>query len=99
MSKYDICEIRKDKNGNVSCYARETKYLCCGDLYGQDNDEKCEYLSPNGCTIKCLGCKLWLCAEARFKTVKLNKKVAVKYYQIFQHIHRLKLPTEIRKPF
>jgi hypothetical protein len=31
-----------------------TTYCCNG----------CKYVSPKGCTVKCLRCKLWLCSEA-----------------------------------
>lgn len=40
------------KNGE--CF----NYGCC---YG------CKHLSENGCTVKALSCKLWLCDEARLK--------------------------------
>lgn len=31
-----------------------TKNWCCGG---------CPHLGPNGCTVKALGCKLWLCGQ------------------------------------
>lgn len=36
---------------------------CCDD---------CNYLGANGCTIKCLGCKLYLCSDISKRDLELS---------------------------
>lgn len=44
---------------------------CC---YSYSKKENCKYLGVNGCTIKCLGCKLFTCFYLR-KTEKARYKI------------------------
>lgn len=51
------CQIRFDEAGQPSCTASragiiKSSKLCC---------DNCKHLGPQGCTIKCLGCKLAWC--------------------------------------
>lgn len=48
---YNPCQIHKDATGEVRC-ANRSYGPCC---------DSCRFLGPNGCTTKCLLCKLWLC--------------------------------------
>jgi hypothetical protein len=64
LDKYNPCDIRKDKTGHVTCTCtrsdsdycgrtkKQQKQLCC---YG------CQFLTKNGCRVRCLMCKLHLC--------------------------------------
>ena len=55
FDKYNPCEIKRE-GSKVSCVGglkQEGNELCC---YG------CGYLGKNGCTVKALDCKLWLCS-------------------------------------
>lgn len=64
LKKHNPCQIQRDEQGVVSCadtrrMAQEkyrTPMLCCGG---------CQHLGPNGCTVKSLSCKLWLCTTIR----------------------------------
>ena len=50
FKKYNYCDIKDN-----TCYqARRCGCIsfCC---------KRCEYLSDNGCTVKSLTCKLWIC--------------------------------------
>lgn len=35
----------------------------------------CPHLGPNGCTVKALGCSLWLCGNANSKADKAGKRL------------------------
>jgi len=74
------CGIRPDVMGTMDCLVGRLKH-CCG---------RCEYLGENGCTTKCLGCKLTLCYDlkkrdskpvvAAYRVLKPAKLVARRYY-------------------
>lgn len=49
IKKHNPCQIHKDISGKVHCLRSSP---CCGG---------CGFLGPDGCTTKCLGCKLSLC--------------------------------------
>jgi hypothetical protein len=52
IKKYNPCQIYKDAAGEACCVRN---HPCCSG---------CKFLGPNGCTTKCLGCKLGLCTAA-----------------------------------
>lgn len=58
------CKIHHEKvpsqPDKITCVGHEP---CC---------TSCRYLSDNGCTIKCLGCKLWLCPTASERHLRLQ---------------------------
>ena len=69
LKRHNPCQIQRDEAGVVSCAdtrrSAQNKYgtpvekaqsLCCGG---------CQHLSPQGCTVKSLSCKLWLCTTIR----------------------------------
>ena len=69
IKKYNPCNIRLKKIGAV-CKVKE---ICCSG---------CFYLSNNGCTTSCLGCKLTFCEdlkddETTHKVMKLLKPLYV----------------------
>jgi len=51
IKKYNPCGIQI-KKGKVTC--KQGKMRCCNN---------CFYLSNNGCTVKCLGCKFGFCPD------------------------------------
>ena len=53
--------------GKGSCPCPELDY-CCGT---------CPKVGKNGCKVKCLGCKLFLCGHLRDKLPELNAKLSV----------------------
>jgi hypothetical protein len=55
LTKTNPCRIKKDDQGKVSCCGEDNPCLCCSG---------CKHLSPDGCAVKSLACKLWLCGEA-----------------------------------
>ena len=61
IKKYNPCQIHKDDSGKVSCLLTSP---CCTN---------CKFLGPEGCTTKCLGCKLALCGAAREANSELSK--------------------------
>ena len=60
--KLDICEWHEGIHG-FECL----RYFdpCC------ETGKACEHLSNNGCTIKSLSCKLWLCSTANSKLQRI----------------------------
>jgi len=72
FKEYNPCEIGKNIFGEVCCRRKLCNQLCCGG---------CKYLSKNGCTIKCLSCKLCLCVGTGLIHIKLYKlwKIAYRY--------------------
>ena len=67
FNKYNVCNIKDGK-----CFAaREDKVRltynnCCGE---------CKHLDfKKGCTIRSLGCKLYVCYEAEIKLKEFSKK-------------------------
>lgn len=55
------CKIHTDLKRGVLCARDEPP--CCGG---------CEYLNSNGCTVKCLRCKLFLCGPNTALHYKLS---------------------------
>ena len=71
IKKYNPCQIHKDALGKDHCL-RDSP--CCGG---------CKFLGPNGCTTKCLGCKLGLCQAAGGANIELYR-ILVKMRYIAQ---------------
>lgn len=82
------CEIRINSKGKLTCKGIESKEeqnrdtLCCGpcELDPEDNNSvfkwpygACNHLSPQGCTVKSLSCKLWFCKSA-WKNIIKNRE-------------------------
>jgi len=61
IKKYNPCQIYKDARGKAHCLR---DLPCCGG---------CKFLGPDGCTTKCLGCKLGLCETAQNANLELYK--------------------------
>lgn len=55
LDKHNPCQI-KDKKCIGKVYANES--FCCNG---------CEFLTKNGCRVKALWCKLWLCAGVLYE--------------------------------
>ena len=63
IKKHNPCNIRITKKG-ICCeheYYNGYSRLCCGG---------CDFWSENGCTVKCLACKLLICWSTRNNIVK-----------------------------
>ena len=74
LAVYNPC-LNCTVNGNITCRGqalsisrkRDVNTLCCGDdefNSAKPGENKCRYHSEKGCTVKSLGCKVWLCEEA-----------------------------------
>ncbi|KKN73089.1 hypothetical protein LCGC14_0403980 [marine sediment metagenome] len=72
FKQYNPCEIGKNIFGEICCRNTLSTKLCCTG---------CEHLSKNGCTVRCVACKLCLCVGTGSIYLKLYKlrKVAYKY--------------------
>lgn len=69
IKTHNPCQIQKDAAGGVRCLsetmsAGTDRSLCCTN---------CRFLEPNGCTTRCLGCKLSLCGIAMGANLELNR--------------------------
>ena len=75
FKKYNPCNIHK-KGNNVTCIGKTApcKTLCCYEC-SSFCGLSTHYYWDNGCTIKCLGCKLFLCFPARDKHPIFSKKL------------------------
>ncbi|GAG08708.1 unnamed protein product, partial [marine sediment metagenome] len=62
LKRYNPCNIRIENGGLVCNLESDSKTLCCSH---------CQYLGENGCTTKCLGCKIGMCwqGDSMQKTV------------------------------
>ena len=49
--------------------------------------ERCPFLGPTGCTIKCLACKLWLCNYSALSPTSRNKLWDMQYEAEEYNIH------------
>jgi len=75
FKQYNPCNIRK-KGNRVTCIGKTDpcKTLCCYECSPFCNLTGYYYWN-SGCTVKCLGCKLFLCRPARKKSPILSKKL------------------------
>jgi len=68
LKQVNPCEIQKIKHCGVKdiviCrgYASGEKELCCGAFL---DEPSCKHWSKNGCTVKSLRCKAWVCDTVR----------------------------------
>ena len=60
LKKYNPCNISAD---GKTCIGGTP---CCTG---------CDHLSSKGCTVKALGCKLWLCYTAQIKNPECDKEL------------------------
>jgi len=65
IKKYNPCHIRTLESGEVKCL----RFVgpCCTD---------CRHLDKNGCTVTCLGCKLWVCEHIEEFRPNFTRKIA-----------------------
>ena len=65
-NSYNLCNIRTDGGNSgtlVTCHY--CPYFCC---------EGCRHMGPQGCRVKSLSCKLWLCEKALVKAPDAVKR-------------------------
>ena len=89
IKKHNPCNIHK-RGDKVICAGKTDpcKTLCCYEcspLCGLSSNNYWE----NGCTVKCLGCKLFLCWPARKRCPALSKKL----YRLSDKALMLGLPS------
>lgn len=60
------CGVHKDEDGKLKCLYRID--WCC---------EGCKHLTPTGCGVKALSCRLWLCSAARHKAGNAEVVIAL----------------------
>lgn len=86
FKKYNPCNIHT-KNNKTRCMNKLYKhnYLCCCMW-----SNECKH-SKNGCTIKCLACKLFMCSRIFYVYDKNGiQKINKKYKHFVNKITRLK---------
>jgi len=76
---HDPCKI---KNGK--CILKRKKPNGLDITYGTCCGRSCIYLSKTGCTIKCLGCKIYNCAYIRGRYRGLTKIIDL-FYQFIDY--------------
>jgi len=68
--EYDPCKIRHMPTGEIACVAHATlnskMTCCCGN---------CKWLGRNGCRVRALYCKVWICSTLRGKNPKLERQL------------------------
>jgi hypothetical protein len=80
FKKYNPCKIYiKDKRIHCKYHQRgipltNKYYLCCGN---------CKHCSTDGCTVKCLSCKLHTCHQFEYSYGKNGRCVRNKKYKSF----------------
>ena len=76
FKKYDPCNIHIVERGiGYNSRKTSTEYgLCCGG---------CKYLSKDGCTVKCLPCKLHICSTFMYSYDKNGREVRNKKHRAF----------------
>ncbi len=99
IKKYNPCNIHVNKQGVLVCNnekmcSRGGEKLCC---------LQCDYQSKNGCSIKCLACKVAMCNipsrayHQKFQfdgdclTIKANKIFQVKMWKLVRITMKYKL--------
>lgn len=70
LKEHNPCQIRRDEDGIVRCADVRRKMQLKGYDYMKHQQTQlcctaCPHLGPNGCTVKALSCKLWLCSTLR----------------------------------
>lgn len=76
---YNPCKIHHEKEdlslteGLICRLSSQPDKVTC--ISGKPCCTSCEYLDDNGCTVKCLGCKLGLCLTATKKHPKLERSL------------------------
>lgn len=70
LKMHNPCNIRQEGEKWVCNNTRGGLEWCCGG---------CKHLGPNGCTVKALSCKLWLCNQVadRSGSIAFNQGVAL----------------------
>jgi hypothetical protein len=92
IARINPCEI-VIVNGKATCVdSRTTGYrnngeLCCGG---------CRHLSKQGCTVKALACKLWLCITV--KRTEKGKQAMQELRKLELEAYRSNVPMPYRNP-
>jgi hypothetical protein len=75
IKEHNPCNIHKLDNGKIGCTNHPdgdyNNMLCCSDCRTTTE----EGYWDNGCTVECLGCKLYLCSAARRNNRELSDKL------------------------
>lgn len=85
LKRYNPCKI---ENGRCAGGYADTKGLCC---------DTCKHLGPEGCTVKSLECKMWLCEKIKY--TEDGAKAAVALHVLHMTAHDLRIPHDMRKSF
>jgi len=83
FKEYNPCNIHsKEGKSRCTCHLHSTYrvHLCCTN---------CKYISSTGCTVKCLGCKLFLCYTLWDKYPMLEKRL----YKLVTIAYKHSLPA------
>lgn len=90
IARINPCEIQII-DGKATCHAsrngHENDELCCGG---------CRHLGAQGCTVKALACKLWLCWEVG-KTEK-GRLAQQELLEIEHEAYQKDVPMPFRNP-
>lgn len=91
IARINPCEIQI-VDGRVSCYSSRSESeldgeLCCGG---------CRHLGAEGCTVKALACKLWLCRDVQ-KTEK-GEMARKELIELEREAYRHNVPMPFRSP-
>ena len=76
LKKHNPCNIHSDgTKSSCQCHLHTTHriHLCCTG---------CKYISPTGCTVKALACKLFLCPSIK------NKVLQKRFYKLREYVHK-----------
>ncbi len=75
--KKNMCEFQNDKCYSNRCKKFEKSCGCCSNNRGVE----CKYFDKDHCTIKCSGCKFYICPTLRKKKGAIRMKdIPLAYY-------------------
>lgn len=112
LKKSDVCALHRIKTTKkliITCYGqqyprmyqivRRINTLCCGGNYfdsAKPGKNVCKHHSKNGCRVKSLGCKTWLCIEALARLQTLSPAKFLSFMQtreyVLQQIRQYNIP-------
>ena len=80
--RHNPCAPGKDrKEGHFTCRDSRFGHACCSG---------CKHLGTEGCTVKSLNCKLWLCSVAR----KATPEASLALNDLYNRARAAGLPTD-----
>lgn len=65
LDRDNPCKIAEDGKSCAGSFSHLSGFCC----------EGCKHLGPQGCTVKCLGCRLWMCSGLRDKYPEVAKEL------------------------